>query len=207
MLLSCGTVAGPLFLTIAFIQAYTRTGFDLRRHPFSMLSLGDLGWIQISNFILTGCLYVACAIGMRQALLNRPGGTWGPRSVAIFGLSQIGGGVFVADPALGFPAGTGDGVPATISWHSAVHGLAFGVGMVALITSFVVFARAFAATNNPGWARYTWAMAGAFLLLGAIGAGLGDWRLVALAIAFGWSWSSAVALRLQRSALEAARSR
>jgi hypothetical protein len=64
-LLACGTVAGPLFLTVGLIQALTRDGFDLSRHPLSLLSLGDLGWIQIANFIVTGALYVACALGAR----------------------------------------------------------------------------------------------------------------------------------------------
>lgn len=42
-LLACGVVAGPLFLAVLMIQAFTREGFDLSRHPLSMLSLGDLG--------------------------------------------------------------------------------------------------------------------------------------------------------------------
>ena len=44
-LLACGVLAGPLFLTVLMIQAFTREGFDLSRHPLSLLSLGDLGWI------------------------------------------------------------------------------------------------------------------------------------------------------------------
>ena len=65
-LLACGIVAGPLFLVVALIQAFTRDGFDLSRHPISLLSLGELGWIQIANFIVTGGLYVACAVGLRR---------------------------------------------------------------------------------------------------------------------------------------------
>jgi len=40
---ACGIVAGPVFLATALTQAYTRDGFDLARHPISLLSLGDLG--------------------------------------------------------------------------------------------------------------------------------------------------------------------
>lgn len=110
---------------------------------------------------------------------------------------QIGGGVFVSDPALGFPAGTGDGVPESLSWQSTVHGLAFGVGMIALIAAFAVFALAFAAASDTGWSRYSVATGIAFVALGGLGAGLGDWRLVALAIALGWSWAALVAHRLR----------
>src|SRR5947207_11878704 len=67
-LLNAGVVAGPLFIVVAFAQAFTRPGFDLRRHAISMLSLGDLGWIQVANFVLTGLLVVALAVGMRRAL-------------------------------------------------------------------------------------------------------------------------------------------
>ena len=97
-LLGCGVGAGPLFLLVALTQAYTRTGFDLRRHPFSMLSLGDLGWLQITTFVVTGLLFTACAAGMRRTLRGRRGGTWGPALIGAFGVALIGGGVFVADP-------------------------------------------------------------------------------------------------------------
>ena len=42
-LLACGIAAGPLFLVVWAIQAFTRDGFDPARHPISLLSLGDLG--------------------------------------------------------------------------------------------------------------------------------------------------------------------
>ncbi|HEV2894210.1 MAG TPA: DUF998 domain-containing protein, partial [Actinomycetota bacterium] len=57
-LLACGIVAGPLFLAIGLTQAFTRDGFDLSRHPLSLLSLGDLGWVQIANFVVTGALFI-----------------------------------------------------------------------------------------------------------------------------------------------------
>jgi hypothetical protein len=37
-LLYCGIIAGPLFIAASLIQAFTRTGFDLARHPLSRLS-------------------------------------------------------------------------------------------------------------------------------------------------------------------------
>src|SRR5438128_1850429 len=55
-LLACGAVAGPLFVIVGFGQAFTRPGFDLTRHPLSVLSNGDLGWLQIANFLVSGLL-------------------------------------------------------------------------------------------------------------------------------------------------------
>ena len=40
-LLAGAIVAGPLFLVVSLTQAFIRDGFDLRRHPISLLSLGE----------------------------------------------------------------------------------------------------------------------------------------------------------------------
>jgi hypothetical protein len=122
-LLACGIVAGPLFLAVALTQAFTRQGFDLSRHPLSLLSLGDLGWIQITSFVVTGVLYVACAVGMRRALGPGPGAAWGPRLVGVLGIGLIMGGVFLTDAGAGFPPGAPAGAP-EISWHGMLHNVA-----------------------------------------------------------------------------------
>jgi len=69
-LLACGVIAGPLFMVVSLVQAFTRPGFDLKRHAISMLSLGDLGWIQVTNFELTGLLAIALAVVIVCAILN-----------------------------------------------------------------------------------------------------------------------------------------
>ena len=70
-LLAAGIVAGPLFLVLWALQAFTRDGFDPGRHPISLLSLGDLGWIQIATFLVTGAMTIAG--GRRRAARPRPG--------------------------------------------------------------------------------------------------------------------------------------
>ena len=82
-LLGCGLVAGPLFIAASLTQAFTRKGFDLARHPISLLSLGALGWVQIANFVVCGTLYLLGAAGMRQALGQSRGGTWGPLLIGV----------------------------------------------------------------------------------------------------------------------------
>ena len=54
-LIAAGAVAGPLYVGVALAQALTRQGFDLTRHPWSVLANGELGWIQVTNLIVTGC--------------------------------------------------------------------------------------------------------------------------------------------------------
>jgi Protein of unknown function (DUF998) len=149
-LLACGILAGPLFLTVGLAQAFTRDGYDLGRHPLSLLSLGDLGWVQIANFVVTGGLFLACAVGMRRVLHPGRAGTWGPLLVAGLGAGLIMAGVFVADAGAGFPPGAPAGAP-EISWHGLLHEAGFALASLGTVVGCLVFARRFAALGQWGW--------------------------------------------------------
>jgi hypothetical protein len=77
-LLAGGALAAPLFVVSALAQAATRPGYDLTRHPVSVLSNGDLGWIQIATFLITGLLTLGYAVATRRVLPGGRAGTWGP---------------------------------------------------------------------------------------------------------------------------------
>jgi Protein of unknown function (DUF998) len=162
-LLACGVLAGLLWVVVALLQAFTREGFDFRRHPISVLSNGDLGWIQITSFVVSGLLFVASAVGVRRALHPGRGGTWGPLLIGIVGVGMIAAGFFVADPADGFPPGTPPGRPATLSWHGVLHFVANGVAFIALIALCFVLARRFAGRQERGWTVYSTATGVVFL--------------------------------------------
>src|SRR4051812_20523739 len=85
-MLALGAAAGPLYVVVATAQAILREGFDIRVHAVSLLSNGPLGWIQITNFMLTGLLTVAAAVGIRGALHGGIGGRWTPRFIAVYGV-------------------------------------------------------------------------------------------------------------------------
>jgi hypothetical protein len=153
-LLTCGVVAGPLFTVVGLTQAFTRPGFDLTRHALSLLENGDLGWIQISSFLLTGLLFVACAVGMRRTLRGSRGGTWGPLLIAVMGVGLIGAAFFRADPGLGFPPGTLANANA-LSWHGLGHLIVGMLSFFALIAACFVFARRFAVQRQRAWATYS----------------------------------------------------
>ena len=150
-LLAGGIVAGPLFLATSLTQAFTRDGFDLRRHPISLLSLGELGWIQVANFVICGALFLAGAVGLRRRLRSGRGRTWAPRLVAVVGAGLVIAGVFVTDAGAGFPAGAPAGAPERISGHGIVHEVGFLAVFVATIALAVVLARRFAAERRRGW--------------------------------------------------------
>ena len=197
-LLACGVVAGPLFLAVLMIQAFTREGFDLSRHPLSLLSLGDLGWIQIANFVVTGALFVACAIGMRRVLRPGRSGTWAPRLVGAFGVGLIVAGVFTTDPGAGFPPGAPAGAPEQISWHGILHEVGSGLAFLGMIVGCLVFARRFAAVKRRGWVAACVATAAAVLVLASWPDtdGVSVRLVIASAILFGFV--AATAARLMR---------
>src|SRR5262245_9367887 len=111
-LLRWGVVAGPFYLAIGLIQAGFREGFDLARHPLSVLANGPGGWVQTLNFLLTGLMVVAAAMGFRSVLGRKSRGvTW---CLAGFGVAMILAAIFRADPVDGFPPGTPRGFPTSI---------------------------------------------------------------------------------------------
>src|SRR5262249_50195685 len=133
MLLTSGMIAGPLFIIISLILAFTREGFNIVRHPASLLALGEFGWIQIANFILSGVLFIALAIGLRRALTTGVGSRWLPILFGLVGVAMIIGGGFFGDSALRFSPGPPAGGPEQMRLHSLVHAFAPLFGVLALI--------------------------------------------------------------------------
>ena len=150
-LLAGAIVAGPLFLAVSLAQASTRDGFDLRRHPISLLSLGEFGWIQVANFVICGALFLAGSVGLRRRLMSGRGRIWAPRLLAVVGAGLVTAGAFVTDAGAGFPAGAPAGAPERISLPGIVHEVGFLAVFVATITLAVVLARRFAAERRRGW--------------------------------------------------------
>jgi hypothetical protein len=146
-------VAGPLWAAVSLAQVATRDGFDLMRHPLSLLSTGSLGWVQIADFLVAGLLMVVGAGSLD--------GRWAPRLTRIAGFGMIAAGLLVMDPGGGFPAGH-DEVSTTMSWHAIGHMVAGTVTFTALIAACYVLAKR-ATTRGPAVAA---AVAGTALLAG-----------------------------------------
>lgn len=198
LLLIAGAAAGPLFAALVAAQALTRDGFSLAHQPLSLLSLGEHGWVQIANFITTGTLMVAFAWGMRRVLSAGPGRTWAPLLAGVFGTGLVLGGLFLPDPALGYPPGTPDAIPSELTWHGTVHAVAPPLAFTALVACCLVLMRRFIASRRLGWAAYSAVTAVSALLLSAWpsqdGASI---RLFVAALA-GFAWTTSVALDLRR---------
>lgn len=196
LLLACGIAAGPLFVGVTFVQAFSREGFDPVRHPLSLLSLGAHGWIQIMNFIGCGVLVIAGAVGMRRAVDLGSGGGWGPALVAVYGAALVWAGVFAADPADGFPPGSQPGTVAGVSWHGMLHSVAPAVAGLALTVSCVVFAWRYARKGRMMWASYCAITAIVYLALGLTAFAVSDYRLMLFGGGLLWLWPSAICVDL-----------
>ncbi|HEY2220917.1 DUF998 domain-containing protein [Actinomycetospora sp.] len=204
-LLGYGLVAGPVYVVVGLTQAFTRDGFAPARHDLSLLANGPLGWIQIANFVVSGLMTVAAAVGMSRALRvlgGGPGTVWGPRLVGLYGAGLVAAGVFVADPMNGFPAGTPDGPPTTLTVGGVGHLVAGGIGFLGLIAGALVLARHYAALRQSRTAWFS-RITGVLFLVAFLGVAsgsanpavvLGFWVAVILA----WTWLAVVSLDLYR---------
>ncbi|MFJ3592104.1 DUF998 domain-containing protein [Streptomyces sp. NBC_01259] len=189
-------IAGPLFLGAGVAQGLVREGFGFTRNAISQLALGDPGWIQTVNFLLTGALLLTGAVGLRRVLRPGPGGTWGPVLIAVFGASFLAAAVFRADPGGGFPVGAPD--VGTMSAHGAGHMAAGGIGYLALSAAFVVLARPLAARGHRGWALAS-RIAPVLVLTGFM-ASAASVLVFTLGAGFGLCWLAAVTVRLHTGA-------
>ncbi|MCP2637442.1 DUF998 domain-containing protein [Microbacterium sp. HD4P20] len=196
-LLACAIAGSALFVVTVLVQSVTRVGFDPRVHALSMLALGDLGWVQTTNFILSGALILVSVAGFHRALSPGRGRTWGPILIGLFGIGLIWGGLFPTDAGLGFP----DGAPSGMTEPTLVgtlHNLSPTLIAVSLVAACIVLARRFAGEKRWGWTAYCIATPVAYLVLGFAAFPLGDFRWVLAGGAIIWTWPAVVAAGLLR---------
>ena len=204
--LACGAMGGPLFVLAFFVEGANRANYDPLRQPVSSLTLGDSGWTQTANFIITGLLMLAFAAGLRHALRQGKGSTWGPLLVGVWAVGLLGAGVFVTDPVSGYPPGTPDRLSGN-SWHGALHDLFSLLGFVALAAACFTFGRWFFGRGKRGWALYSAASGVVFavtFVFSSAGfaqvAGLVDLAglLQRVAVAVGFCWLTLLAVHVLR---------
>ena len=140
---SRGRAGRTLFVVTVTAQMLVRDGYDLLQHPLSMLALGEGGWVQSLNFVIAGILSLAFAAGLVRVLRSGPGRHAVPALLSLYGAGLVLGGIFTADPALGFPPGAPEGIPPTLSAHGAVHAFAPMLAFLSLIVAALVVARSF----------------------------------------------------------------
>jgi hypothetical protein len=171
--------------------------------PISLLALGDLGWMQVTNFLGFGLLMAGFALGLAQSADGRADPSrWGAVLVGIFAAGIVAAGLFAADPGGGYPPSS-----QASSGTGTLHDLATLVVFVALIAAAAVFAWAFARKGRTRWAVYS-ALSSALVVLGFVLTivafnGTGNLSDVAglvqrLTVLVGWTWLTLLALDARR---------
>ena len=198
-LLGWGVVAGIFYLIVGIAQGLLRDGFSFTEHPLSLLMLGDLGWVQRTNLILTGLMVIAAAIGFQRAMKPDRAAARTGIALGIYGLALIGSGIFPPDPVEGFPEASST-AEATIS---GVMHLAFGgVGFIALAIAAFSMVGWFRDHDDESPARGA-RLAGFVILIGfLVGAALASDTvgviLLWIAVLTGWVWLAFTSRRVYR---------
>jgi hypothetical protein len=205
VLLVAGVVGPLLFIVTFLIEGATRPGYSVWRNFVSQLATGDGGWVQIANFLMCGALMLAFTVGFWRAL--RPRSIAGTILIGVFALALIVAGVFVTDPALGYPPGSSASDPQTL--HGGIHGVAGLVAFTSLAAAAFVMARYFATSPAARrWAVYSFVVGalifGLFVVSTAVSVldERGVWPdapigiLQRISIITGWTWLAALAWRL-----------
>src|SRR5215831_15560951 len=152
LLLACGAIGSLLNIVVLLILGAIRPGYNAWQIPDSSLELGEGGWIQITNYIVSGALVLGFAIGLRRVLRTGRGSTWGPILLGLYGLTFIVTGIFVTDPVLGYPPGASS-APTV---YGTLHNLFGQLQFISLIAACFVLARRDAADQaSRGWVWYS----------------------------------------------------
>jgi hypothetical protein len=190
-------VVGPLYLATGVLQGLFRAGFSFSRHPLSVLANGSAGWIQAANFAITGALVIGAAYGISRVLGK------GSRTLTLllgaYGAAVMAAAVFTADPVDGFPPGTPEGFPTSISTMGLLHFAAGGLGFACLTLCGFVGTWTFLKRRMPALAVLSF-LTGLSVAIGFFGGMalpvgmMGIWA----AVVMGWIWLSVVCLLLLR---------
>ncbi len=153
-LLISGIIAGPLFTLSWLIAGATREGYSQLRHPISSLSIGNLGWTQITTFLVVGTLLFGFAIALKRIAIAQGLSVAGAHIIAFCALGLIGAGLFVSDPLSGYPSGLH-----TLRENRSLSGILHDMFSAFLFIGYPFaaykFARIFMKKKETYWAIYT----------------------------------------------------
>ncbi|MCS5496442.1 DUF998 domain-containing protein [Cnuibacter physcomitrellae] len=193
-MLGWGVVAGPFYLVFGLVLAVTRPGFDLGSDALSILLLGELGWLQATNLILSGLMVIVAAVGLsRTPGFSRVAAVL----VGVYGLGLIAS-AFAAPDRPGTGSASVSGVLHLV--FGAVGFLALGVAALVAVAWF----RRRNGASRPGTGGAWSLVAGVVVLVaftagGALSGGPAGVLLLWLAVLVGWAWLAATSVAAYRT--------
>lgn len=195
-MLGWGVVAGPFYLIFGIILALIRPGFDLTRDALSLLLIGDLGWLQWLNLVLSGLMTLVAAVGLlRTPDWSRTAGAL----VGVYGLCLVLSALFPPDATESFPPGAGGGEFTTSGLlHLLFGGLGFvSIGIAAIIAGSWISRRH---TRGAVWSRIAGVViVVAFIAGGALSAMPGGVGLLWITVLVTWAWLAGISIAAYRA--------
>ncbi len=183
-----GILGPPFFVVVFLVLGFIKPGYDPVVRFVSEGSIGELGWIQIVNFLVFGATLLVFSLALWQGFGDRLSGRIGSVLIGIVGVGAVSAGIFVADPD-----------SQIITTHGALHVAVSLVAFLGLALACIFFAKRF--WNDLPFAIYSIATGAlipvTFSSINAIGKpGLVQRVLIVIV----WSWLTILALRLWRAA-------
>jgi hypothetical protein len=154
-----GVLAPVIFVGVFTVEGLLREGYDPMRRFVSELSLGPRGWIQISNFVITGILFLLFARGVAAEFKEGKASRWGAILLGLIGFGLLVSGLLVMDP----PSRARD----QWTWHANAHHF-FGLLVFTLmpISCFVFFRRF---RQDPKWRSLSiWTLLAGLIIVVAV---------------------------------------
>lgn len=180
-----GVVGPAVFVAVFLVLGAVKPGYDAAARFVSEGSIGELGWIQIANFVLLGTMLLAFAAALWNGYGNETSGRIGAGLIAAVGVSLVFAGVFVTDPGTKI-----------VSRHGLVHVIASMVVFGGLMLACLAFAWRLHASG--GFAAYSVATP-IFIPIGIVVTNAAG-RWIGLAqralIVVAWSWITVLAWRV-----------
>jgi hypothetical protein len=129
--LALAGMRGPaLFVIVFLVLGFIKPGYDPVTRMVSEGSIGELGWIQIANFLAFGAAMLAFSLGLWLGFGDRLSGRIGSALIGIWGVGLLAAGAFVSDP-----------YPQIVTTHGALHLAAAVVGFNGLALACFFFAK------------------------------------------------------------------
>ena len=131
-----GIVGPPIFVAVFLVLGVIKPHYNAVDQLVSAGSIGELGWIQICNFLAVGAALAIFSLGLWRGFGDRVSGRIGSALVGVAGVALIGAGVFVGDPTINH---NGFG----FTTHGALHIAMSLVTFISLPVACFFFARRF----------------------------------------------------------------
>jgi hypothetical membrane protein len=188
------TVAPASFFAVMMTLGFVTSGDDWVARYGSDLSLGSLGWIMITNFVILGVVVLALALGLGRVIADCVSGWLATVGIALVGAAFVTAGTCVTDPA--------KLVSGAHTWHGMVHVfMAVVIFFIGIPVAALALARRLRGLRSLAVYCVIAAVGAPTLLVVTFVSGSFPGLTERAAIAFVLAWLTSLAVQLHRWAL------